>query len=129
MINDSINRFLGVLCYPFVSMDMFRQELIREYIETVKVCEHKAAKQILDRLRSRLIVYIQQNYNIYSYDEIYLYLEKCYLYDAEGYRDELELYQHTVCRMARALISHRDGKIVFKYWKNEEDEKLFGGFA
>lgn len=129
MINDSINRFLGVLCYPFVSMDMFRQELIREYIESVKVCEHKAAKQILDRLRSRLIVYIQQNYNIYSYDEIYLYLEKCYLYDAEGYRDELELYQHTVCRMARALISHRDGKIVFKYWKNEEDEKLFGGFA
>lgn len=129
MINDSINRFLGVLCYPFASMDMFRQELIREYIETVKVCEHKAAKQILDRLRSRLIVYIQQNYNIYPYDEIYLYLEKCYLYDAEGYRDELELYQHTVCRMARALISHRDGKIVFKYWKNEEDEKLFGGFA
>ena len=79
MINDSINRFLGVLCYPFASMDMFRQELIRDYIETVKVCEHKAAKQILDRLRSRLIVYIQQNYNIYSYDEIYLYLEKCYL--------------------------------------------------
>ena len=27
------------------------------------------------------------------------------------------------------MISHRDGKIVFKYWKNEEDEKLFGGFA
>ena len=46
MINDSINRFLGVLCYPFVSMDMFRQELIREYIETVKVCEHKAAKHL-----------------------------------------------------------------------------------
>ncbi len=41
----------------------------------------------------------------------------------------MELYQYTVCRMARALISHRDGKIVFKYWKNEEDEKLFGGFA
>ncbi len=129
MINDSINRFLGVLCYPFASMDMFRQELVREYIETVKTCGHKAAKQVRDQLRSRLIVYIQQNYNIYSYDEIYLYLEKCYLYDAEDYKDELELYQYTVCRMARALISHRDGKIVFKYWKNEEDEKLFGGFA
>ena len=104
-------------------------ELVREYIETVKTCGHKAAKQVRDQLRSRLIVYIQQNYNIYSYDEIYLYLEKCYLYDAEDYKDELELYQYTVCRMARALISHRDGKIVFKYWKNEEDEKLFGGFA
>ena len=101
MINDSINRFLGVLCYPFVSMDMFRQELIREYIESVKSVRTQSGKTDLDRLRSRLIVYIQQNYNIYSYDEIYLYLEKCYLYDAEGYRDELELYQHTVCRMAR----------------------------
>lgn len=73
--------------------------------------------------------YICQNYNIYSYDEIYLYLEKCFLGSAGTYDDGQQLYLHIMRKIASTLISHRDGRIVFKYWKNKGDEELFGGFA
>lgn len=49
--------------------------------------------------------------------------------DAKYLEDALQLYQHIMKKMAAALISHRDGRIVFKYWKNKNDEELFGGFA
>ncbi len=134
MMNDSINRFLGVLCYPFTSMEAFREDLINEYIFAVKAGEIKKAEDTRKRLKSQLISYIRRNYNIYSYDEIYLYLEKCYLYygyvDGEkGFDNALQLYQYIMEKMAAALISHRDGRIVFKYWRNKNDKELFGGFA
>lgn len=129
MINDSINRFLGVLCYPFASMDVFRRDLLSKYIREVKSGEPRQAKQTRNCLKAQLVEYIRQNYNIYSYDEIYLYLEKCFLCSAEEYDDGQQLYLHIMRKMASTLISHRDGRIVFKYWKNEGDEELFGGFA
>lgn len=129
MINDSINRFLGVLCYPFASMDLFRQDLISRYIREVRSGETRQAKRTRNSLKAQLVEYIRQNYNIYSYDEIYLYLEKCFLCRAEKYDDGQQLYLHIMRKMASTLISHRDGRIVFKYWKNEGDEELFGGFA
>lgn len=134
MINDSINRFLGVLCYPFTSLEAFQEDLINQYIAAVRADDKKEAGKIKKRLKSQLIGYIRKNYNIYSYDEIYLYLEKCYLYydfndDSKQLKDALQLYQRIMRKMAAALISHRDGRIVFKYWKNKNDEELFGGFA
>lgn len=129
MINDSINRFLGVLCYPFVSMDIFQQDLISKYIGEVKRGDVQQAKQSRSCLKAQLVEYIRQNYNIYSYDEIYLYLEKYFLCSAAKYDDGQQLYLHIMQKMASTLISHRDGRIVFKYWKNKGDEELFGGFA
>ena len=41
MLNDSINRFLGVLCYPLASMEMFWNDDIEEYIQEVKKKEQK----------------------------------------------------------------------------------------
>lgn len=129
MISDSINRFLGVLCYPFASMDIFRRDLISQYIREVKSGDIKQAKQTKECLKAQLVEYIRQNYNLYSYDEIYLYLEKCFLGSAEKYDDGQQLYLYIMQKMASTLISHRDGRIVFKYWKNKGDEELFGGFA
>lgn len=129
MISDSINRFLGVLCYPFASLDIFKQDLISEYIEEIKSGDVRQAKQLQSYLKAQLVEYIRQSYNVYSYDEIYLYLEKCFLCSAEKYDDGQQLYLHIMQKMASTLISHRDGRIVFKYWKNKGDEELFGGFA
>lgn len=130
MINDSINRFLGILCYPFTSMEAFNNDSIQEYITVVREKkDKKKIKKIKERLKGELITYIRRNYTIYSYDEIYLYLEKCYLYDAPKYDTSLQLYQYVMQKMAATLISHRDGRIVLKYWKNKDDETVFGGFA
>lgn len=130
MINDSINRFLGVLCYPFTSRQIFQRDYIRDYITELNGSKDQdILRTIRENLRMELIEYIRRDYNIYSYDEIYLYLEKCYLYPAENHPDEFGLYSWAMQTMASTLISHRDGKIVFKYWKNERDEAIFGGFA
>lgn len=135
MINDSINRFLGVLCYPFLSLETFKEDLIGAFLKAAHKQQAgfdgtaKESEDIRKRLKSQLIDYIRDNFTIYSYDEIYLYLEKCYLYDALDYESPLAMYVKVMKRMADALISHRDGRIVFKYWENKEDKDLFGGFA
>lgn len=131
MLNDSINRFLGVLCYPFTSLETFWKDQIDGYIQAVNgpTIDLKEINHIQNQLRGELLSYIGQNYHIYSYDEIYLYLEKCYLYDAGKYKHAIQMYLDVMKRMADTLISHRDGKIVFKYWENKEDRHLFGGFA
>lgn len=129
MINDSINRFLGVLCYPFVSLEIFQKDFISKYIAEIRNGDIRQAKQSRNHLKAQLVEYICQNYNIYSYDEIYLYLEKCFLGSAEEFEDGQHLYLHIMQKMASTLISHRDGRIVFKYWRNKGDEDLFGGFA
>ena len=129
MINDSINRFLGVLCYPFVSMEIFQEDFISKYIAEIRSGDIRQAKQSRSHLKAQLVEYICRNYNVYSYDEIYLYLEKCFLGPAEEFEDGQQLYLHIMRKMASTLISHRDGRIVFKYWRNKGDEELFGGFA
>lgn len=130
MINDSINRFLGVLCYPFTSREVFARDYIQDYIQELNGEKNQGTlRKIREDLRRELVAYIRRDYNIYSYDEIYLYLEKCYLYPAEHHQDVFQLYSWIMQTMASTLISHRDGSIVFKYWKNERDEAIFGGFA
>ena len=46
MLNDSINRFLGVLCYPLASMEMFWNDDIEEYIQEVNKEEQKIKELI-----------------------------------------------------------------------------------
>ncbi|MCI8268264.1 MAG: hypothetical protein HFG55_01115 [Lachnospiraceae bacterium] len=131
MINDSINRFLGVLCYPFASLESFWRDRIQEYLAACQKPEkdRKEINGIRESLQNELVGYIRKSYPLYSYDEIYLYLERSYLYDIETYEDALELYRCIMERMASTLLSHRDGRMVFKYWENKDDKALFGGFA
>jgi hypothetical protein len=126
MLNDSINRFLGVLCYPFTSLDYLHEDLLDKYLK------NKLDKKLKGRIKENLIQYIRQNYSIYSYDEIYLYLEKCYLYKlnyGKGVNDSFDCYYHILTSLAKSLISQINGKLVFKYWENENDKNLLGGFS
>lgn len=125
-MNDTINRYLSILCYPFASLDFF----IEDYFE--QMAEDKGGSQKTeDRLREAVIRHIQRNGTVYSYDEIYLYLEKCYLFAlrSQKYKSAGELYLDSLCRMMDSMISQRDGKIVFKYWGNKNDGDFLGGFG
>jgi adenosine deaminase len=128
MLNDSINRFLGVLCYPFTSLDYLHEDLLENYIKT-KDRDYKKSKNIRENMRRNMIQHIRQKYSIYSYDEIYLYLEKCYLYKLDNMDNSFDCYYKVFSSLAKALISQRNGKLVFKYWENENDKNLLGGFA
>ena len=125
-MNDTINRYLAILCYPFASLDFFLEDYFKEIIEGNIGNENAEA-----RLQESTIEHIQENCSVYSYDEVYMYLEKCYLYDlrSKRYQKASLMYLDCLYKIARSMISQRDGKIVFKYWKNRQDESFLGGFG
>lgn len=127
-MNDTINRYLAILCYPFSSLDFFKHD----YFETIIQSKPgKGQEEEIQELKRTLINYMQGSYYIYSYDEIYMYLEKCYLYELRNhkYACASELYLECFQKIMHTMLSQRDGKIVFKYWKNEEEGKFLGGFG
>lgn len=128
-MNDTINRYLAILCYPFASLDFFRQDYFELILRERE--DKKAQKKWENRLQKSLVRHIQENYTVYSYDEIYMYLEKIYLYNlrTRGYRQVFQLYLECFQKIMHSMISQRDGKIVFKYWQNGEDENFLGGFG
>ena len=125
-MNDTINRYLAILCYPFASLDFFLEDYFEEIIQ-----EKNGDEDVKKRLQESMIRHIQENCNVYSYDEVYMYMEKCYLYDlkTKRYRKASLLYIDCLCKIARSMISQRDGRIIFKYWKNRQEESFLGGFG
>lgn len=122
-MNDSINRYLSILCYPFASLDFF----FEDYLEKIAADQDQRIGTEA-RLRESVIRYIQRTGTVYSYDEIYLYLEKCYLYSMriQNGGSALEVYPDAVNKIAESMISQRDGRIVFKYWENRNDGDFLG---
>ncbi len=128
MLNDDINIFLGTFAYPFVSLDFLHDDIIQNYYtEEIKVNKKE--------IREKFIKYMTKKYNVYTYDEIYLYIEKWYLYpryDESGLKRDLDafdiIFEHLE-KFTTSFISQRDGKIVYKYWGNKDDKIFLGGFA
>lgn len=127
-MNDTINRYLAILCYPFASLDFF----LRDYFEEIIRAEGKGEKKRLEeKLKQDLIKNLQRDFYVYSYDEIYMYLEKFYLYPLRVKRDPkaYRLYGNCFYNMVGSMLSQRDGKMVFKYWKSGKDKEFLGGFG
>ncbi|WP_310604236.1 hypothetical protein [Anaerosporobacter sp.] len=136
MINDSINRYLGVLCYPFTSLDFFYEDKLKKFIGvrnsikddlTNRENLEKSIISLKKSIKEDVIHYIGRNYIVNSYDEINLYCEMCFLYSEQ--ESNHDFYVNLFKALAQSFISQRDGKIVFKYWKNDKDNDLLGGFS
>lgn len=126
MLNDDINRFLGVFSFPFSNLDFIKEDYLDDYYQ-------KTTPKIKDKakLRDELIKYINKNYTIYTYDQIYLYLDKWYLYpkDKCTYKSSFDAIFDRFKEFSKCFISQRNGKIVYKYWENENDKTTLGGFS
>lgn len=127
-MNDTINRYLAILCYPFVSVQFFHEDFLEKMLQEK---EPNRRRKLGEKLKDDIVQYMKQYYNIYSYDEVYLYMEKCYLYDLQVTDSEniLKVYFDKFNEIIQSMISQRDGKIVFKYWRNAFDSSLLGGFG
>lgn len=128
-MNDTINRYLTILYYPFNSLDFFLEDYFAGIIQEQKAGSRSGKSE--KRLQEAMIQYMQESCNVYSYDEAYMYLEKCYLHDIrrKHYQNAEALYLDCLDKMVRSMISQRDGKIAFKYWENRQDEGFLGGFG
>lgn len=127
-MNDTINRYLAILCYPFVSVQFFHEDFLEKMIQEK---DPNRRRKLGEKLKDDIVQFMKQYYNIYSYDEVYLYMEKCYLYDLQVTDSEniLKVYFDKFNEIIQSMISQRDGKIVFKYWRNAFDSSLLGGFG
>lgn len=127
-MNDTINRYLAILCYPFASLQFFQEDLLEKiFIEK----QERIRQKLTEKLKYEVVQFMKQYYNIYSYDEVYLYLEKCYLYDLFNSKNEniLQVYLQKFEEIMKTMISQRDGRIVFKYWSTGQDTNILGDFG
>lgn len=145
MINDDINHYLGVFSYPFVSLEFLHEDILDICLQKSNdvLCEYNSDTNLKEsifsvegksKLREQTINYIRNKYNVYSYDEIYLLLDKWYLYPKLDFNNKIKKYNsfdiifEHLKDFSTSLISQRDGKIVYKYWENEKDKDILGGF-
>ncbi|WP_369282232.1 hypothetical protein [Oscillibacter sp. GMB15532] len=132
MLNAEINQYLGVFSYPFVSLDFLDQDLLTQFFENER--DHACRME----LRKKLAAYMRRTCDINTLDEIYLILDKWYLYPGHPSQAGKQknspdcgfdlIFKHLLC-FSKSLISQRDGKIIYKYWENERDKEILSGFS
>ncbi|OAB44472.1 hypothetical protein PGLA_07395 [Paenibacillus glacialis] len=131
-MQDKIFLMLNVALFPFKDLNFYGQELVRQVAEEVNTFEpgkkasrsQKNNEQLLSRFHNDILLKCKPN----SLDEVNLIMEKFYPFlwkKSDGLANvDKSIYIHYFCileEFTKALLSHRDGEIVFKYWKNERE--------
>lgn len=142
MLNSDINIFLVTLIYPVSNAELlFCDDPFRNYINDFNKEFEKSGSYIFckspnkSKVRENLLNYIKMNYNLNSYDYIYQYLDRWFLNKSvinDLNIDNITLYDlimYYLNKLSVSMISTLDGQIIYKYWENEGDIKLLGGFA
>lgn len=130
---DKMQLMLHVVFFPLKDLLFACNDELVEMARSIHEPTKKSAarsRAFLDRLYPCLLSECAPS----SLDEINLMLEKFHPYLFQRYFREEEvarkgmelcLYEHNlhlVQQFTRALLSHRDGEMVFKYWKHELSE-------
>lgn len=125
---------LAILLFPLRSMSFYKKDLFIK-IACQKKDKKETQKEIIENIKYELDRY----YTFHSIDELKLILKKFYpfIFNEEDL-SKGELYSikngviikyfNVINELSRSLISHRDGKITYKYWKNEIDDQIFGPY-
>ncbi len=130
MTLDHMQLMLHTAFFPFKDLSFEGQQ------ELIKVAElsHFSRKGAMDArkaLLNKLHPIVLAECSPSSLDEINLMVEKFHPYLFKPYFEGIEepreiegrLYQHyleLIREFTRALLSHRDGEMVFKYWNHEQ---------
>lgn len=121
-----ISLYLEILLYPFRKIEFNTED------QFLKVAG-KQGKDDWQRFITTMWKDINRFAEVHSLDEIEILLEKYYpmLTDSEPDKEKLlyKRYDAVLNQLSQSMISHRDGNMVFKYWKNEVDNELFGPYS
>lgn len=120
-----INLNLEILLYPFRKLDYYNEDQFLK-MAIGSGCYKENQQAFLKNIWKDINQYAQ----IHSLDEIRMILEMYYpfLLDSCKYSEEdvYQKYDSIINQLSQSLITHRDGRIVFKYWENKIDKELFG---
>lgn len=138
IMRNAINRLLGVLFYPFGGLEYYQKDYLEDYYQLLWQPKLDNNEFWISREKKRMYTDIHskiKNYcDVHSYDEICLLFDKYYINKLVKSQNEnsnavSKLYLSYLSATAKAFISQRDGKVVYKYWENDGDKGLLGGFA
>ncbi|MCC5909349.1 MAG: hypothetical protein JJT76_02795 [Clostridiaceae bacterium] len=129
-MRSKIELSLAILLYPFQSFRFYNED---PFIEMT--CDSNRKKYIQDEIKELVkeIYYeLGRDFEIHSLDEIKLLLQKYYPFifkkDIVSKQWVYSRYLNIIEKLSKSLITHRDGKISYKYWKNENDNGIFGPY-
>ncbi|KMZ42851.1 MULTISPECIES: hypothetical protein [Bacillales] len=108
---------------PFTEFLFVREPLFANLLDSQN--KYRDYELLKKRVQQELI----GKQHIRSFDTLNLLLEQYFplkAFSASGSEDEL--YVTHLNRLAKSFITHRNGRISLKYWKNANDEILFGAF-
>lgn len=105
--------------FMFVKENMFQQVLMAKPNERFKIYDN-----IKKRIQQELIG--KQHFR--SVDTLNLLFEQYFPYKTFASDSENDIYLEKLYRLSNSFITHRNGRISLKYWKNANDEYLFGAF-
>lgn len=94
------------------------------------VPKNKNKYEDYEKLKKEIQNILVGKYHVRSLDTINLLFEQYFpLKNFNITHSEDEIYLNHLNKLSKSFISHRNGKITLKYWKNENDDLLFGAFG
>lgn len=124
---------LNVALFPFKDLSFYDSNNIIRAAEEINnsASSKKEQQQLIGMVHRNILLKCHPN----SLDEINLVLEKYYPFFFKKIMNsndiERELYVHyfsIIENFSNSLLSHRDGEIVYKYWKNSKDDEFLGPY-
>lgn len=126
---NKINQTLSIALFPFKDLSFFHKDLI---IERLNISNKNRLTENNKEIYNLLMNRIMTEFNIRNYDEITLIFDKYYDFIIDisklNENDVYDKYLDITKKFTTCLISHRDGKLVYKHWKNQLDEEFLGPY-
>lgn len=126
MFNKKLALIANMCILPFFTF--YKSKCIDKICEIEEIDEYRKK---LNKYYTEIYKSLKNTCTIMNFDEVNLLFDKFYPKEAlNNYKDNIsKFYMQVLSQLAKSFISHRDGKIVFKYWKSEGEEDFIGPYS
>lgn len=130
MIKHLMDVISKILVLPFSEPIFLERDYFQELIDICSKPETENQKyDIYKEMQESVQESLKETYHIINLDRINLLIEqyfplKCF----KNHHMSSDIYLDHLNRLSRTFIAQRNGNMVLKYWENENDKTLIGGF-
>ncbi|KEI07626.1 hypothetical protein G8S49_09795 [Clostridium botulinum C] len=126
MFNKKLSLTANMCILPFVIF--YKSRCVDEIC---KIEEINKYKKELSKYYAEIYKSLKNTCIIINFDEVNLLFDKFYpKEELNNYKNNIsKFYMKVLSKLAKSFISHRDGKIVFKYWKSDGEEDYIGPYS
>lgn len=135
MFNKKLSLTANIIIFPFISLykaEKTKSGLYENLLERLaQETSINKYNKILSTGYEKIYQILSNTNSISNFDEINLLFNKFYpKEELNNYKDNIaKFYMEVLTNLQKSFISHRDGKIVFKYWKSEGEEDFIGPYS